>query len=123
MYRLDAWHCPLRRGSVEYMAPDSYQARPPMQPWHAFVVDVTANALSSGVTACICAAVKQAIERLASQPEARVALVAYDDRVTFLSIQGAEPRMMVMADIEVCAHLLSVLHGPGTPRMLGCCSQ
>ena len=84
------------------MAPATYQTREPMEPWHVFVIDVTAHALLSGVTACMCAASKAAIGALAEQPHAKVAVAAYDTRVHFFSLaSGAAASVIVMADIDV----------------------
>jgi Sec23/Sec24 trunk domain len=86
---------------VEYVAPTSYQTRTPMEPWHVFLIDASANALASGATACACAAAKAATDALAEQAGTRVAVVAFDTRVVFFSFRGAQAAMVVMSDVEV----------------------
>lgn len=86
---------------MEYVAPQSYCARPPMEPWHAFVIDMTVGALRSGAAAAVCSAVRAAVEALAAEPRARVAVMTYDDRIQFYSVAGGTPRMMVVSDIQV----------------------
>jgi protein transport protein SEC24 len=39
----------LARGSVEFVAPQEYMVRPPMPPVYLFVIDVSANAIASGM--------------------------------------------------------------------------
>lgn len=39
----------LARGSVEFVAPQEYMVRPPMPPAYLFVIDVSANAVASGM--------------------------------------------------------------------------
>ena len=88
-------------GSVEYVAPKSYCVREPMEAWHVFVVDVTAAAMRMGATVSVCAAARAAVEALAGEPRARVAVMTFDDRVHFYSLKGGATRMMIMPDIEV----------------------
>jgi hypothetical protein len=96
-------------GSVEYLAPESYQVRLPMEPWHAFVIDATHNALHSGTTASMCAATSAAIEALAKHSRVRVALVAYSEQIMFLSFSREAPSMLTVADIEVHINALQTV--------------
>lgn len=95
---------------MEYLAPSSYCARPPMEPWHAFVIDATAGAMRTGATASVCAAVRAAVEALAAEPRARVAVMTFDDRIQFYTVAGGAPRMMVVSDIQVRPPAVALFH-------------
>jgi hypothetical protein len=72
-----------------------------MEAWHLFVIDVTATAMRMGATASVCAATRAAVEVLAQEVRARVAIMTFDDRVHFYSVSGGRTHMMIMPDIEV----------------------
>jgi hypothetical protein len=72
-----------------------------MEPWHAFVIDATHNALHGGTTASMCAATSAAIEALANQPRVKVALVLYSEHISFFSFASNAPSILRVSDIEV----------------------
>eukprot|EP00198_Chlamydomonas_reinhardtii_P000301 XP_001689636.1 COP-II coat subunit [Chlamydomonas reinhardtii] len=92
----------LCRGTVEYLASKEYVFRPPMQPTHVFLIDVSQTAIATGATASLCRAVAAALDRVQGGPRALVGIATYDSAVHFYSVRSpsAAPQMLVMSDVN-----------------------
>ena len=91
----------LCKGSVEIVAPDAYMIRPPMPVTHFFLIDVTSQAVSSGVTSAACAAVAGILGDLQGGGKARVGIATFDKSVQFYQVRrGAQVRMLVSPDVD-----------------------
>lgn len=91
----------LCKGSIEIVAPEAYMIRPPMPVVHFFLIDVSALAVSSGVTSAACAAVAGVLGDLQGSGSARVGVATFDKSIHFYQIRkGAQPRMLVSPDVE-----------------------
>lgn len=101
--RRDALERPeLCRGTVEIVATKEYMVRPPMQPAHFFLIDVSYNAVASGAVAAVCSSISRLIDELQGGPErVQVAIATYDSTIHFyaLSPSQSSPQMMVVADV------------------------
>eukprot|EP00055_Hartaetosiga_balthica_P010598 m.45719 g.45719 ORF g.45719 m.45719 type:complete len:969 (+) comp7234_c0_seq1:3-2909(+) len=106
-YRKDIQLRPeLHRGTVEYLAPASYCARPPQIPATMFLIDVSRYAVTSGMTETACHAIRQVIEahtrKYAQQRRPfRMGIITYDTSIHFYNISASlsQPQMVVMSDI------------------------
>lgn len=91
----------LCKGSVEIVAPDAYMIRPPMPVTHFFLIDVSSQAVSSGVTSAACAAVAGILGDLQGGGKARVGIATFDKNVHFYQVRsGAQVRMLVSPDVD-----------------------
>jgi protein transport protein SEC24 len=91
------------RGTVEYIVPSDFAVKPVQDPHVLYLVDVSAAAVASGLTADTIAALRAALPALAeAQPSARVAVLAHDDVVTLFAPNRdrAEPDVTVMCDLD-----------------------
>lgn len=95
----------LSRGTVEYPAPATYCARPPQVPALLFLIDVSYNAVQSGLVS----AAAQAISATIQQHEAtrpgqvlRVGIITFDTAIHFYNLTEtlAQPQMLVVSDID-----------------------
>jgi protein transport protein SEC24 len=80
----------LSSGSVEFVAPVEYMVRPPQPPVYVFVLDVSYSAVSSGVLAAACEAIREALPNIAGGGTAErtlVGFITYDSTVHFYNIK------------------------------------
>ena len=90
----------LCRGSVEYVAPSEYMVRPPMTPAYLFLIEVTAQAIQSGVTTSACEVIARTLDNLPQDAEVGIATV--DSQVHFYQLrEGMEkPAMLIIPDVD-----------------------
>jgi protein transport protein SEC24 len=93
----------LCSGSVEFVAPVEYMVRPPQPPVYVFVLDVSYNAVSSGVLAAACAAIKTSLRDIPGGERTLVGIITHDTAVNFYAFKkGARPpSAFVVSDIGV----------------------
>jgi len=91
----------LNNGSVEFVAPGEYMVRPPQPPVYFFVIDVSANAVNSGMTACAAQTIKQCLDRLPGSPRTQIGFLTFDSRIHFYNLRSSlkQPQMFVIADL------------------------
>ncbi len=108
-------------GTVEYVVDGKYQVREPMVPTYLFLIDCTAEAVASGMTATVCSSIRALLGTLvgvagtAGGTGARVAVTTFTSAVQFYELGGAgaasgttgasgdgeaHPKMFVVGDVE-----------------------
>eukprot|EP01025_Chloroclados_australasicus_P045131 TRINITY_DN4924_c0_g1_i11.p1 TRINITY_DN4924_c0_g1~~TRINITY_DN4924_c0_g1_i11.p1 ORF type:complete len:931 (-),score=84.22 TRINITY_DN4924_c0_g1_i11:306-3011(-) len=94
----------LVRGSIEFIAPKSYQLREPMDVIHLFLIDVSFIAVQRGLTASIVGAITQCLDALLEQHQERVKVgfATFDGQLQFYGMrQGqGQAQMMVVPEVE-----------------------
>lgn len=100
----------LTRGTVEYVAPASYCSRPPQVPGYLFVIDVSYNAVQSGMVLSACAAIREVLRNLpvpnTGRPDeaspCKIGIVTFDRTIHFYNLTASlsQPQMMVVSDVE-----------------------
>jgi protein transport protein SEC24 len=117
--RRDKYERPeLCRSVVEYLAPSEYMVRPPPPPAYFFVLDVSPQAVASGMLAHVAAAIKAVIfggedndeeQGLPGGERTQIGFLTYDTSVQYfnLSKRGRhkddsppQPQMLVVADLN-----------------------
>jgi len=104
--RLDrAERVELHSGVFDIIAPDEYVLRPPPPPSYLFVIDVSVEAVQSGLLQVVAAAIKRVLGRLPGAPRTRVGFITYDRDVHFYDLTGGPngkggPRMLVVSDLN-----------------------
>lgn len=93
----------LNHSVVEFIAPTEYMVRPPQPPVYAFLIDVSAAAVQSGMVAT---AARTILESLDSLPNAdkrtKVAFIAVSSSLHFFSLPvgATEASMLVVSDLS-----------------------
>lgn len=90
----------LSRGSVEYVAPESYCLghNPLSDPIFFFMVDVSPVAVSSGLLASSVDAINRALDEMADQARTQVGFLTYHSTVHFYQLSTG--RMHIMAELD-----------------------
>ncbi|WWC85222.1 protein transporter SEC24 [Kwoniella dendrophila CBS 6074] len=92
----------LNHSVVEFIAPTEYMVRPPQPPVYAFVIDVSQQAIQSGMVAV---AARTILESLDNIPNAdnrtKVAIIAVSTSLHFFSLPAGatEASMLVVSDL------------------------
>ncbi|RHY09849.1 hypothetical protein DYB36_001979 [Aphanomyces astaci] len=91
-----------RRGAVEIVASSEYMMRPPTPPVYVFVIDVSAQAVASGMLAVCADTIKRELDNLPGAPRTRVGFITFDNAVHFYNLKAGltSPQMMVVPDIN-----------------------
>ncbi|WWD01693.1 protein transporter SEC24 [Kwoniella sp. B9012] len=93
----------LNHSVVEFIAPTEYMVRPPQPPVYAFVIDVSQQAIQSGMVAV---AARTILESLDNIPNAdnrtKVAIIAVSTSLHFFSLPAGatEASMLVVSDLS-----------------------
>lgn len=95
----------LSFGSIEIIAPTDYMIRPPQPPTYMFVIDVSANAINSGMVAAVCTAIKQSIENASiggGNTRTLIGLITFDSVVHFYNLNNSlsQPQLLVVSDLN-----------------------
>ncbi|KAJ2003211.1 COPII coat Sec23p-Sfb3p heterodimer component [Coemansia thaxteri] len=93
----------LRNGTVEFVATKDFIARQPTPASFVFAIDVTWNAVQSGMVAYAAAALKEALySGPGLPPGVRVGIITYDRCAHFYSLLPSleQAQMMVVPDIQ-----------------------
>ncbi|CAG8441458.1 9081_t:CDS:10 [Acaulospora colombiana] len=94
----------LKYGTVEFTAPKEYWARPPSPLSCLFAIDVSFNAVKSGMVATCVNAILEILYNSPSgiSPINRIGIVTYDRDVHFYSLQPQleQAQMLVVSDIN-----------------------
>ena len=101
--RVDVQERPeLSQGCVELVASQEYMVRPPQAPVYVFVLDVSFDAVQSGMLTCAVEAIKRSLDRLPGSPRTQVALLTFDYAVHFYNLNSGltQPKMLVVSDVD-----------------------
>ncbi|XP_032825044.1 protein transport protein Sec24C isoform X1 [Petromyzon marinus] len=107
--RVDHWDRPeLSLGSYEFIATVDYckENKPPNPPAFIFMIDVSYNAIKSGLVSLVCEELKTLVNHLPregqmEQSALRVGFVTYNKTLHFYNLKAslAQPQMMVVSDV------------------------
>jgi protein transport protein SEC24 len=100
--RADRFERPeLSNGAVDIVAPAEYMVRPPQPPVFVFVVDISHEAVASGMLACAIDAIKSSIDHMAASARAQIAFITFDAAIHFYSLKATagQPQMLVVPDL------------------------
>lgn len=102
--RADRWsRAELNHAVVEFSAPQEYMARPPQTPVYTFLIDVSHEAIQSGMTAIAAATILESLDRIPNEDNrTKIAFIAFDDSLYFFSLTPGctDPPIMVVSDLE-----------------------
>ncbi|CDO68670.1 hypothetical protein BN946_scf184790.g19 [Trametes cinnabarina] len=100
----DRWaRAELNHGVVEFVAPTEYMVRPPQPAVYVFLIDISHNAIQSGMVATATRTILENLDRIPNEDNrTKVAFIGFDISLHFFSLpaDAAEPSMLVMSDID-----------------------
>ena len=92
----------LCQGSYDIKAGQDYCARPPQPPTYFFLVDVSAESVSSGMLLIICNTIKEVItnELLQGGKRTQFGIITFDARIHIYNLRASlkSPQMIVLTD-------------------------
>lgn len=92
----------LTRGTVEFVAPQEYMVRAPQPPVYIFVIDVSYNAVASGMLQKACETILQTLDSLPGAGRTRIGFITFDNTVHFYNLKAtlSQPQVLVVPDIN-----------------------
>ncbi|KAA0146131.1 hypothetical protein FNF29_08233 [Cafeteria roenbergensis] len=92
----------LSSGSVEYIATKEYIVRAPQPPTFVFVIDVSMQAVASGMLAVAAAAIKASLDDLPGEDRAQVGFLCFDSAIHFHRFRPgcSHPDVLTMPDLD-----------------------
>jgi len=92
----------LSCGAVELVAPGEYMVRPPQAPVFFFVIDVSFNAVSTGMLNATIQAIRESLPNLPGGPRTQIGFITYDSTVHFYNLDKnlSAPQMLVISDLN-----------------------
>lgn len=93
----------LNNSVVEFVAPKEYMARTPQPIVYTFIIDVSSDAVKSGLTATIARTILESLDRIPNENKtARVAIIGVDSNLHYFrfneGLEGTE--ILVVSDID-----------------------
>ncbi|KAJ9120632.1 hypothetical protein QFC22_002561 [Naganishia vaughanmartiniae] len=100
----DRWsRAELNHGVVEFVAPAEYMIRAPQPPVYVFIIDVSQNAIQSGMVATAARTILESLDRLPNADDrTKIGFIAVSSSLHFFSLPPgqAEPTMLVVSDVD-----------------------
>ncbi|KAK7684560.1 COPII subunit [Cerrena zonata] len=100
----DRWaRAELNHAVVEFVAPTEYMVRPPQPAVYIFLVDVSHNAIQSGMVATATRTILENLDRIPDDNgRTKVSIIAFDTSLYFFTLPsgGADSSMLVVSDID-----------------------
>lgn len=104
---VDRWQRPeLNYAVVEFVAPQEYMVRPPQALTYIFLMDVSYNAVSSGLLATSARSILESLDRIPNADRrTKLAFIAVDSSLHYFCIprdggESADPKMLVVSDLD-----------------------
>ncbi|KAF2670973.1 hypothetical protein BT63DRAFT_423237 [Microthyrium microscopicum] len=107
---VDRWQRPeLNYSVIEFIAPQEYMVRPPQALTYVFLLDVSFNAVTSGLLATVARSILESLDRIPNADgRTKLAFLAVDSSLHYFSIpqdggEGSEPtdpKMLVVSDLD-----------------------
>eukprot|EP01051_Picozoa_sp_SAG22_P019567 SAG22_NODE_3657_length_1590_cov_1.606304_2_plen_197_part_00 len=94
----------LCQGNVEFVAPAEYMVRPPQPPVYFFVIDVSYNAVTSGLLQSAVNSILRCLESLDGEHtggRTKVGFLTFDSTLHFYNLKStlSRPQMLVVSDV------------------------
>lgn len=100
----DRWsRAELNHAVVEFVAPTEYMVRPPQPAVYVFLIDVSHQAVQSGMVATATRTILENLDRIPDDNgRTKIALICYDTSLYFFSMPpgSSESSMLVVSDVE-----------------------
>jgi len=102
-FRSDRFERPeLSKSVVEFIAPAEYMVRPPQEPTYFFVLDVSAQAVHSGMLISAANAIKRSLDELPGGRRTKIGFITFNDSVHYFNLASdlVQPQMLVVSSLK-----------------------
>ena len=102
-FRSDRFERPeLSKSVVEFIAPAEYMVRPPQEPTYFFVLDVSAQAVHSGMLESAANSIKRSLDDLPGGRRTKIGFITFDNSVHYFNLASdlAQPQMLVVSSLR-----------------------
>ncbi|CAO3702563.1 unnamed protein product [Rhizopus stolonifer] len=90
----------LNYGCVDFIAPADYIVRPPQPPAYVFVIDVSFQAVQTGMVSVVADAIKESLDKIPNEDgRAQVAFITADNAIGFYKLVG-QPEILVVGELN-----------------------
>lgn len=94
----------LNHSVVEFVAPKEYMARTPQPIIYTFIIDVSADAVNSGMTSTVARTILESLDRIPNRNNtARISIIGVDSSLHYFRFtEGVDkaPDMLIVSDID-----------------------
>lgn len=94
----------LNHSVVEFVAPKEYMARAPQPIVYTFIIDVSADAINSGMTSTVARTILESLDRIPNRNKtARISIIGVDSNLYYFRFkEGLDdaPDMLVVSDLD-----------------------
>lgn len=94
----------LNHSVVEFVAPKEYMARTPQPIVYAFIIDVSADAINSGMASTVARTILESLDRIPNKNKtARIAILGVDSNLHYFRFkEGLDdgPDMLIVSDLD-----------------------
>lgn len=94
----------LNHSVVEFVAPKEYMARTPQPIVYIFIIDVSAEAINSGMTSTVSRTILESLDRIPNKNKtARITVIGVDSSLHYFRFKDGldeAPEMLVVSDID-----------------------
>lgn len=94
----------LNHSVVEFVAPKEYMARTPQPIVYTFIIDVSADAVNSGMTSTVSRTILESLDRIPNRNKtARISIIGVDSSLYYFRFKEGlvdAPDMLVVSDID-----------------------
>ncbi|KAI9025020.1 hypothetical protein CLU79DRAFT_699971, partial [Phycomyces nitens] len=99
---VDRWsRLELNHGSVDIIAPSEYIQSPLQPPVYAFIIDISAQSVQTGMVSVVADGILEALDSIPNPlGRVRVTFLTVDSGIGFYSLSGKYPELMVVSDIS-----------------------
>ncbi|KAK9362105.1 hypothetical protein V1504DRAFT_490679 [Lipomyces starkeyi] len=104
--QVDRWsRAELNHAVVEFVAPPEYMVRPPQPLVYVFLIDVSANAVASGLVATTARTILESLDRIPNKDKrTRLAFICVNSSLHYFAVPpppaASEPTMLVVSDLD-----------------------
>ena len=93
----------LNNAVIDFVAPKEYMARSPQPIVYAFIIDVSIDAINSGLTSTVTRTILESLDRIPNQNKtARVAFIGVDSSLHYFKFQEGvdDTELLIISDID-----------------------
>ena len=91
----------LNSALIEYLAPSEYTTRPPQAAMYLYLIDVSYNAVQSGMVKMTCKILEEELDKIRGDKRASLGIICFDSKLYYFNLHknSGQPQMLVVSDL------------------------